>query len=415
MITPIQHFLKGTSVACILLFASCKSNDQSSNEDIAFSVESKLDRQEIVVQLPLEKITATSPDFNVKDFSILFDGKAIPMEITGDGNKQQVLLFVNALSAEKQHELKIVPNSEGKYPSNFPKLTQAEISHKVGGEFKDRKYIGGEFQNVSELSVPDEHTDHSYFIRYEGPGWESDKVGYRFYLDWRNGVDVFGKKTHEMVLQDVGQDGFDSYHEPADWGMDILKVGPSLGLGSIATWEEGKARRIDKTDSVLVKIVEDGSLRSTIQTNYYGWDIASGKTGISSTISIEAGSRMSKHQVIAENGIDNFCTGLIKSDVAPLKVSDRNKPFSYLATYGPQSLAGDKLGLAVIFPSEQLIEVTGDEHSHVAVLKPIDQKELTYYFLAAWEQEPEGITSETEFYKYLDRKIEELSNPVKVK
>ena len=84
------------------------------------------------------------------------------------------------------------------------------------------------------LRVPPEHTDHSWFIRYEGPGWESDLVGYRFYLDWRNATDIFGKKDHRYgACKDVGQDGFDSYHEPADWGMDVLKVGESLGIGAL--------------------------------------------------------------------------------------------------------------------------------------------------------------------------------------
>lgn len=106
--------------------------------------------------------------------------------------------------------------------------------------------------------MPDEHTDHSYYIRYEGPGWESDKVGYRYYLDWRKAIDVFGKKTGDMVLQQVGQDGFDSYHELQDWGMDVLKVGNSLGVGSLGLFYEGKAIRVDKTDSVIVRIAENG-------------------------------------------------------------------------------------------------------------------------------------------------------------
>ncbi|GAB3662109.1 hypothetical protein GCM10028791_36980 [Echinicola sediminis] len=402
-----------SALLAVFLLASCNTKP-ASTEEIVFSVISPTERQATVLEIPLEKIKAVLPEFEEENFSVLVDGKAVPSEFSTRGNEQEVLVLLQNLSANP-HELKIVPNADGTYPTDFPKLTQAEISHKTGGEFKDRKYIGGAFQNVNQLRVPEEHTDHSYFIRYEGPGWESDKVAYRFYLDWRNGIDVFGKKTQDMVLQEVGQDGFDSYHEPADWGMDILKVGPSLGLGSIATWEEGKARRIDQTDSLAVIIAENGSLRSTIETNYYGWDIANGKTDIHSILSIKAGSRMSKHEVLAKSGIDNFCTGLIKSEAAPLKVSGQQKAYSYLASYGPQSLAGDNLGIAVIFPTDQLMDLKEDEHSHVVVLKPKNGKELTYYFLAAWEQETEGIKSEDEFYGYLEQKIEELSNPVVLK
>src|SRR5690606_24347117 len=121
-------------------------------------------------------------------------------------------------------------------PSEFKKQTQAEISHKVGGEGQDNVNVGGTLENVDELTPPPQYTEHSEFIRYEGPGRESDKVAYRFYLDWRNGFDIFGKKIPDMVLQNVGQDGYQSYHEPADWGMDLLKVGKSLGAGGYGFW-----------------------------------------------------------------------------------------------------------------------------------------------------------------------------------
>ena len=124
------------------------------------------------------------------------------------------------------------------------------------GKFENREYIGGAFKNVDFLRVPPEHKDHSWFIRYEGPGWESDKVGYRFYLDQRNATDVFGKKIPDMVLQNVGLDGFDSYHNLQPWGMDVMKVGKSLGVGSIGSVVNGGAVRVEKTDSVNCRIVE---------------------------------------------------------------------------------------------------------------------------------------------------------------
>ncbi|WP_300977302.1 DUF4861 family protein, partial [Flavobacterium sp.] len=77
--------------------------------------------------------------------------------------------------------------------SNKKAKTYAEISVKEGGKWEGRKYIGGTFKNVQKLKLAPEHTDHSFDIRYEGPGWESNKIGYRLYLDWRNAIDIFGK------------------------------------------------------------------------------------------------------------------------------------------------------------------------------------------------------------------------------
>ena len=88
---------------------------------------------------------------------------------------------------------------------------------------KEENILDGTFKNVTELKVPAEHTDHSWYIRYEGPGWESNKVGYRLYLDWRNCIDIFGKVTDSIILPKVGQDGFDSYHEKSRLGTRYFK------------------------------------------------------------------------------------------------------------------------------------------------------------------------------------------------
>jgi len=163
-----------------------------------------------------------------------------------DGVPDDLLVTLNFAPAQKRN-ITILADANAQ-SLEIPKQTQAEISHKVGGEWQDKKYIGGTFQNVKELTPPPQYTDHSEFIRYEGPGIESDKVAYRIYLDWRNGFDIFGKKTSDMVLQNVGQDGYQSYHEPADWGMGLLKVGKSLGAGSYGFWNGKEVELVSKVD-----------------------------------------------------------------------------------------------------------------------------------------------------------------------
>lgn len=54
-----------------------------------------------------------------------------------------------------------------------------------------------------------------------------------------------------------------------------------------------------------------------------------------------------------------------------------------------------------------------DPESHVVVLMP-HQKRLSYYFLAAWELEPEGISNKAQFVDYLNSTLNELNNPVSV-
>jgi hypothetical protein len=338
----------------------------------------------------------------------------------GDGLIERLLIQCNLEPGEVKKIYVRLTNEEA---SNFPKKTQAELSIKEGGEWKkvvkengkeQYVYEGGIFKNVQNLRVPDKHTDHSFYIRYEGPGWESDKVAYRFYLDWRNGIDLFGKKTPEMVLQNVGQDGFESYHAESDWGMDILKVGNSLGIGTFGFWDGKKALRVATTDSIFCQIVMNGNLKSEIKTHYFGWKDSGHAVNLTSDLSIRAGSRLTKVHLTLSDSLANMCTGLVKLEGGELiNYNSNEKGWSYLATYGKQSLNNDNLGMVIFYRENDLIQLTSDSESHVVVLKPED-KQVFYYLGAVWEKDTDGIKTKEAFVDFLNKTILLLDNPVAV-
>jgi hypothetical protein len=184
---------------------------------------SNLWRKDAAVFLPVEKIKATPPHFNANAFVIFHAQQGLASranDLSDDGNVDQIVCLADFVPNETK-ALSVRYATSGALLREYPKRTQAELSH---------------------------------------------KFGYRFYRDWRNASDIFGKKMPEMVLQNVGQDGFDSYHEMADWGMDILKVGESPGMGSLAVWRDGKANRASQTGRVTCAIVANGAVRSQIQT-----------------------------------------------------------------------------------------------------------------------------------------------------
>ncbi|WP_139281079.1 DUF4861 family protein [Reichenbachiella agariperforans] len=323
-------------------------------------------------------------------------------------------LAVRAQLAPKQ-TVSIDLNKDLISGTDLPKKTQAELSIGTGGTWNGRKYDDKTgFERVQQLRVPDAHTDHSYFIRYEGPGWENEQLGYRFYLDWRNAIDIFGKKVDTLVLQTVGQDGFDSYHEPSPWGMDILKAGKSLGVGSIGQYIGGAVEHFKQTDSVTCEITTDGYLGSQIDTRYYGWTTSASTTDLSSTLRIETGDRAVEHQIQLSKAVEGFCTGLVKHPKAEKMESlVGTNGWAYIATYGEQSLAGDNLGLAIIYHVKDVDYVKVSDYDHLVVFKPTTKK-FSYYLLGAWEQEQNGIKTKEAFSTYLKEKIERLKEPVTV-
>ena len=285
--------------------------------------------------------------------------------------------------------------------------TYAEVSVKEGGKWEGRKYIGGTFKNVQKLKLAPEHTDHSFDIRYEGPGWESNKIGYRLYLDWRNAIDIFGKKTEAIVLPKVGQDGFDSYHEMSDWGADILKAGKGIGIGSIDRYLNNERLHFYEVDSTIV-IVSNTNKSSVVKVNYFGWKTASDKINFTSELTITPNQRYTQHTIHSSKAIEGICTGIVKQKNTELfKKESTNKKWAYLATFGTQSLVPDKLGMAIFYQVNTIQSVVDAEFDHLLIFKPT-KRIVDFYFLGAWEQEPNGIRMKEEFLSFLDEKLKLL-------
>lgn len=286
--------------------------------------------------------------------------------------------------------------------------TYAEISIKEGGKWNGRKYEGGSFKNVANIDVPAEHTDHSWYIRYEGPGWESNKVGYRLYLDWRNAIDIYGKLTDTLVLPQVGQDGFDSYHKMDNWGADILKVAKGMGVGSIGRIVNNEMYHFKEVEATNAK-VSNHKDRSEVKVNYTGWKTNNQKTNLESNLTIFPDERYTKHTIQSSELLDGICTGIVKLNNLPVieKVSE-NKRWGYIATYGEQTLFKDNLGMAVFYEVETAEKPFEGPHDHLIQFKPSKNK-ITFYFLGAWEKEPNGIKNKEEFIRYLDANLNKLN------
>lgn len=304
-------------------------------------------------------------------------------------------LFLGILSCNAQ---KNIQNSK----------TNAEISVKEGGKWNERKYEGGTFKNVQSLELDPRHTDHSFDIRFEGPGWESNKIAYRLYLDWRNAIDIFGKTTDKMILPLVGLDGFESYHLKQDWGSDILKVGKGQGIGSILRYQNNEMLYFKKVEKTSVN-VENSAKQSVVNINYKGWETLNDKIDLTTKLEIFPNERFTKATVTSSKAISGICTGIVKvKELELLKKTSTNQKWAYIATYGDQSMFQDNLGMAVFYETSSVEKLADGPFDHLIVFKPTTQP-IHYYFLAAWVNEPNGIKTKEEFVKYLNEKLSVLN------
>lgn len=288
--------------------------------------------------------------------------------------------------------------------------TYAELSIAQGGEWVDgsrghKEYNAGtSFKNISSLQVPKEHTDHTWFIRYEGPGWENNQIGYRIYLDWRNAIDIFGKKVDSLVLPYVGQDGFDSYHESAPWGQDILKAGKSMGIGGYGRLVNDTIAHFQIVKNTFAQI-ENNKTNSSVKISYEDWNTGDAIINLNSKLTIFQNDRYTKAELTPSKEITGISTGIVKFKNIPV-IKKSGAKWAYIATYGAQTLVNDtdNLGMALFYKLKEVAQQKEGINDHLVIFKATTNT-ITYYFLGAWEQELNGIKSQNAFMKDLENKL----------
>ncbi|AFU99246.2 DUF4861 family protein [Simiduia agarivorans] len=350
-------------------------------------------RNSEILMLDFERLGATQGPL-----SAWHEGAELPSQLVdrdADGRPDALAVSID-LAAAAQMNFSVAAT-----PSQLTAAarTQAEISRKQGGQWQGKQYQGGEFINVPRLKLPRQYTDHSEYIRYEGPGIESDHIGYRVYLDWRNGFDIFGKRESDLVLQQVGLDGYDSYHQMADWGMDLLKVGQSLGMGGFGYWDGKNVVPVGHTSSREAIIIDKGPLLSSFVIDYGSWQVDGVTTNLRAQFTMTAGSPLVQVKLQLSEPVHPLVIGLVKSEAAPLVQGDDDitgHAYTAVSTWGKQSLAGDDLGMMLVFKNALRTEQTEDDKSWLSVMRA-PSGQLEYYFGAIWSGGPAGIADKIAF------------------
>ena len=396
-----------------LVISSCSGGNKD-QVIVSFNAVNPLDipRADEVLSIPLGSLNY---DDNSKSLFCSANGNIVPSQLIDENGDEIIDALLMLISFGPNEKVEVNIFSSDSMHDAYDSRVYAELAMKKDYQLINGIYEGGEYENVDRITVPLQHTDHDNLFKYEGPGWESDKVGYRLYLDWRNTTDIFGKKTNELILNKVGRTDLSadthSYHEMSDWGMDIFKVGNSLGLGSIATMDSNVVK-ISLVDSTICAISDNGPILASVNVGYYGWNINGKKASLNSRYSITAGSRLTKVDVQVSEGVENITTGLAKNEnVIETIRSSQKDGWRYLSIYGMQSLANDNLGIVVFFNKDNLIEIKADELNHLVVLKPVEGF-VTYYFAAVWEQELNGINNRLDFIEYMQQTKHRLNNPI---
>jgi hypothetical protein len=371
-------------------------------------------RNDAQVWIPTSMLPNYNPNLPIL---VMSDGKLLQSELTNkkiQTDKDQILVITNFTSNQSK-TLTIHQLSNGIPEKLTTNKTYAELGLRVGGK-KDNKGIlkGGQYVQVSQYQLPEDHKIGNKLMKYEGFGWESESVAYRYYYDNRGAIDVFGKQIHALTLKDVGLDG-NNYHELENWGMDVLKVNNSVGLGAPAAVINNKLVKVTDFASSYVNI-ENLTLFSQIDLFHNQWQVNSTTTDLHTRLRIYPGSALTDVSATTNQPINNWGTGLVNHQVQYFE-SDNKSNWCYLASFGKQSLNKDLLGLAIFYPCKDKGKIVVDKDNialHFAPMVSAGNNDIHYKFTAKWQAEPDGPESIEDFTQYLETTINLLNSPIAV-
>ena len=389
---------------CVMVLAACqKTTKLKLTNDLSVPVSGK----RLVLKKTDFSDLATSY-FTLKDSK----GTLIPIQfddMDGDGVWDEVA-FECDFEASEVLDLEL--SATDKLPE-FPKNTNVYL-----GYSPERN---NEFTSVAANSRPSDHVALStpYLYQYEGPAWESELVGFRTYFDSRNGKDIFGKAKPQLCVEQIGLG--ENYHEMQDWGMDVLKVGSSLGAGALAMFREDSIYRLGDTETADFRIITEGPVRSVLELTYGGWNVGGATYTVTETISIWAGKRSyeSRVRLGGREGNEILVTGIVDLKKAA-KGELKSGGIQIMYTYGDQSENHDNLGMGLLVAeagfagfSKAPEEGDGVTNTYTALLNPVDDL-YNFHFLAGWEVENEAFANQSGFEAALIEVANELNANITV-
>ncbi|MCV9389070.1 DUF4861 domain-containing protein [Reichenbachiella ulvae] len=284
-------------------------------------------------------------------------------------------------------------------------------------------YLGIDYQRSdnfiekdSEVRSP-ENIAMKYPMMYqmEGPAWENDKVGFRLYFDSRNGKDIFGKTTAEMVLSRAGTKK-QNYHELDDWGMDVLKVGNSLGAGAIAMLHADTLVPLRNTASGEYETLIEGPVRTIFEVRQKGWDTPLGSIDVTERISIWAGQYGYQEELITDIDGIKWVSGIVNKHSKEM-IEGQTDGTKYIYTYDEQSENKDYMGMGLVVNKDSFLLSTQAPDSAAAVTETFYTvtNEGKFYFVAGWELTDPMFETQEGFSKVMEQQAQIFGNPIEVK
>lgn len=256
--------------------------------------------------------------------------------------------------------------------------------------------------------------------------WESDKLAWRIYGQGlkktssamsSSGVDIWVKKTREMIVDKWYTKGHDAYHVDDGEGADFYDVGETLGAGGTALWVNDSLKRAD--NFTQWKVIATGPIRTIFTVEYPEWTAGTLKVTQSKKFIIDAGSNLYREESVfrAPAGTKEipYVIGELKRTGMIGTMSKANS-WAWLTGWGPTTpkKGGDgETGTAILLPRDRVRDWKEISDHYLAVTYATPGVPVVHYVGAGWTMSGD-FRDVRDWWRYLDEKAQRLASPITI-
>ena len=266
-------------------------------------------------------------------------------------------------------------------------------------------------------------------IRHDEPrddvAWESDRIAFRIYGEGlkktssamsSNGIDVWPKSVHALVVEKWYAKGHDEYHIDTGEGADFFDVGETLGAGGTAIWKNDTIYRGDNFKAW--KIIANGPVRGIFELRYDPWSGGGVTVTEVKRVTIDAGQNLYKAESFFRSDKTlqiPYAIGLVKRP-GMRGTESREKSWAWLSGWGPvapKNGGHGELGTAVLIRRSTLKDWKENGDHYLAIGTAQSGNPAIHYIGAGWTASGDFPTPQS-WWAYLDAFADKLANPIKV-
>jgi hypothetical protein len=419
------------------LLAACLSspNEIKTYTPIQLTNPVSVVRDNVPIIVPLSEVKSRYPNFDVNDFSVNLMASnwnpreydpmlatdpppVIPAQLfdTNRDGQPDALLVICDVGPRERRVLSVCT-------PRFSKLSKAIGPHEGGGLYVrgDTHREGGKLKSegayapVASAVLDPGHTRGDDLYQCGGPVFETDSNAWRLLFDARLCLDVIGKKQRGLVMAN-------STKEPLDltktgWGGSLFGEPEQVGAGALGYSENGTFVPMAGFDAVAYRMVNDGTAAKEIELTISGAKLGHDSFELRWRITHYAGNRYLRHDVNVSRGGHHLAFALTATGTRREALSG-HVGWTRASTWGSTGLAtgvAGQLGVGILASGRVVNGFVKNPQDVIGLEFDSSARNISFYTLAAWDQEPQGLRSIDDFTKAIDDLAAGLNDPIQVR